>query len=1275
MSSSPTRKQTPKRTYRWLLTFTAIAFIIFQQLVLTQPTVVQAVSPNIVISQVYGGGGNSGATFKNDFIELYNRGSVPASLNGWSVQYASATGTGNFGVSGQITALPNVTLNPGQYFLIQEAGGTTGAALPPADLIAPATQINMAGAAGKVALVNTTTPLGCNGSAGQPCSAAALATIVDLVGYGNANFFEGTGAAPTLTNSTAAIRQGGGNIDTDNNNLDFAAATPTPRNSFNGGTALSINDVSQVEGDSGTITFNFTVSLSAPAPIGGVTFDIATADGTAKDGVPPSEVQDYVAKSLTAQTIPQNSQTYIFSVVVNGDTTIEPTENFFVNVTNVSGAVVTDGQGQGTITTDDVLLTGICQIQGSGTASPLVGQSVTTRGIVTGIKAGSSGGFYIQDDACDADPETSNGVFVFTGSSVPAGAVIGNRVQVSGTVADFTFSTDPNSPPLTEISGPLSVSVLSTGNTLPAPVVLTAAETTAASETANPLDTLEEYEGMRVTVPSMTVVAPTDGNITEPSATVSSTGVFYGVVTGVARPFREAGINVSDPLPAGAPATIPRFDENPEKIRVDSDGQPGTAKIDVAAGTIITNVTGPLDYSFRAYTILPDAATPPVIGTQPGPTPAPLATAGEFTVASFNMERFFDTNNDPTTSDPVLTAAAFNKRLAKASLIIRTIQRLPDVIGVEEVENLSTLQAVANQVNTEEFASSGIDPQYQAFLVEGNDIGGIDVGFLVKSSRISVVDVTQYGKTDTYTTPSSTQEILNDRPPLLLRATVARPGGGTLPFTVIVNHLRSLSGIDDPADGNRIRTKRRAQAEFLANLIQARQLADPTEKIISVGDYNAFNVNDGFVDVMGTIEGTPTPASQVTLASPDLVNPDLTDLVNTLPADQQYSFTFDGSAQVLDHVLVNDDALASLTRFAYARFDSDFPVIYYADGTRPERISDHDSPIAYFAIPPVVADLSLTKSASPDPVVTGSDVTYTLTVTNNGTDDATNVTVTDSLPSGTSFVNCSSTGAGICGGTGNTRTVTFASLAANTTETITITATVDCSLADGATIANTASVNSSTTDTNHDNNSAGASVTASNPAPVITAPPDKTVSNDTDSCSATLNPGTATATDNCGTPAIAGVRSDAQALNAPYPVGTTTITWTATDAGGGSDSAVQTITVNDTQAPTISVLSVDKPSLSPPNHKMVDVAVNYTAMDNCGPVTTTLFVTSNEPDNGLGDGDTANDIEVVNNHLVRLRAERSGTGIGRVYTITVTATDSHGNTRTRSVTVIVPKGK
>lgn len=111
---------------------------------------------------------------------------------------------------------------------------------------------------------------------------------------------------------------------------------------------LSINDVSLPEGNSGTTTFTFTVSLTAPAGPGGVTFDIATADGTA---TAPS---DYTAKSLTGQTIPAGSSTYSFSVLVNGDTTVETNETFFVNVTNVTGALVTDAQGLGSISNDDV---------------------------------------------------------------------------------------------------------------------------------------------------------------------------------------------------------------------------------------------------------------------------------------------------------------------------------------------------------------------------------------------------------------------------------------------------------------------------------------------------------------------------------------------------------------------------------------------------------------------------------------------------------------------------------------------------------------------------------------------------------------------------------------------------------------------------------------------------------------------------------------------------------------------------------------------------------
>jgi len=156
--------------------------------------------------------------------------------------------------------------------------------------------------------------------------------------------------------------------------------------------------------------------------------------------------------------------------------------------------------------------------------------------------------------------------------------------------------------------------------------------------------------------------------------------------------------------------------------------------------------------------------------------------------------------------------------------------------------------------------------------------------------------------------------------------------------------------------GARVREKRRKQAEFLANYIQARQVANANEKIITLGDMNAFRVNDGYVDMIGTILGTPTAASQVTLASADLVNPNQTDLVDTLAADQQYSYNFDGNAQTLDHIIVNPPALALLTRIAYARDDSDYAVKNY-ESTNDLRISDHDQPVAYFSLlAPTAAD-------------------------------------------------------------------------------------------------------------------------------------------------------------------------------------------------------------------------------------------------------------------------------------------------------------------------------
>jgi uncharacterized lipoprotein YddW (UPF0748 family) len=200
-------------------------------------------------------------------------------------------------------------------------------------------------------------------------------------------------------------------------------------------------------------------------------------------------------------------------------------------------------------------------------------------------------------------------------------------------------------------------------------------------------------------------------------------------------------------------------------------------------------------------------------------------------------------------------------------------------------------------------------------------------------------------------------------------------------------------------------------------------------------------------------------------------------------------------------------------------------------------------------------------------------------------------------------------------------------------------------------------------------------VTNDTEAPVITTcAANQNVGTDAGVCTATVAITAPVATDNCGVASLTGTRSDNLALTAAYPKGVTTITWVATDAAGNtSATCTQTIMVSDTEAPTITNLTADPSVLTPPNHKMRDVTIAYTLADNCGPVTSSIAVSSNEPENGNGDGgNNGPDWKIIDNHHVQLRAERSGKGDGRVYTITVTATDAAGNKTTRNVTVTVP---
>jgi guanyl-specific ribonuclease Sa len=170
----------------------------------------------IVISQVYGGGSSSGATYTNDYVELFNAGSVTVSLSGWSVQYASASGS-----SWQVTALSG-SIAPGHYFLVAESNGSGNGTIPTPNVTGT---IAMSASSGKVALVKSTSALSCS------TGCVPSSTIADFVGYGSsASAYEGSGPTATLNSTSAAIRAGNGCIDTNNNSADFSVMSPNPRN-------------------------------------------------------------------------------------------------------------------------------------------------------------------------------------------------------------------------------------------------------------------------------------------------------------------------------------------------------------------------------------------------------------------------------------------------------------------------------------------------------------------------------------------------------------------------------------------------------------------------------------------------------------------------------------------------------------------------------------------------------------------------------------------------------------------------------------------------------------------------------------------------------------------------------------------------------------------------------------------------------------------------------------------------------------------------------------
>jgi uncharacterized protein len=779
-------------------------------------TPAQAASSGVVLNEVYGGGGSSGATLTNDFIELANAGSSAAALAGWSVQYISASPGAT--TTWQVTPLTG-SLAGDSLYLIGEAAGAGGTtALPPTQATG---SINMSATSGTVALVDSSTALTCKTAA----DCAADSDIVDLVGYGTAVIHEGSADAPTLTNTTSAQRSS--TTDTDQNGTDFTAAVPTPGAANAGETGLSGGG-----GGSG----------SQPGPLA------------------------------------------------------------------------------------------IHDIQGTGFLSPQAGDTVTNvPGIVTGVRAsGSSEGYWIQDPTPDSNPATSEGIFVYTGSAPSVSP--GDSVLVSGKVQEFyplasgdTVATTSNLS-ITEIDQ-TGVTTLSSGNPLPAPIVLGPdtvpdpyapdlsggnIESTQISPARSALDYYESIEGMRVEVDNARVVGPSDSFgeqyiTTKPEQDVSYRG---GTL-----------LTAENDTPSGRLEVVPANGSNPE----------------VNVGDVFTGPTiGPLDYSqFGGYFI---AAT--TLGTVQRNNLAPVVATGpgkkQLSIATYNVENLAAT-------DPA------SKFQALAQGIVTNLAS-PDIIAVEEVQDndgatddgvvaadqtISKLTTAITAAGGPAYDSREIDPVNDQ---DGGEPGGnIRVVFLFNPSAVAFVD-SGSSTVDRSTTGTQVIKTANGSPALTLSPgridptnpvwdASRKPLVGEFKFNgkdvfVIANHFDAKLGDQSqdgrfqfPAQSSAIQRAGQALVEhnFISQILAIHRKAE----VVVIGDLNDYQFSPALsILKTGTADGTGTSI--------------LTDLITTLPANQQYTYDFDGVSEVLDHILLTK----GIKSFDYQ--------VVHINSEFANQVSDHD---------------------------------------------------------------------------------------------------------------------------------------------------------------------------------------------------------------------------------------------------------------------------------------------------------------------------------------------
>ncbi|CAN5432279.1 ExeM/NucH family extracellular endonuclease [soil metagenome] len=943
-------------------------------LVPLSPAGAQEGSPGLVISQVYGGGGNSGAPFTNDFVELFNRSEESVSTAGLSVQYASAGGSFN-----AVTTLPSVEVPVGGYFLVQLAGGSNGVALPPPDAVGTT---SASATNGKFALVTGTDALSC-GAATTPCSSEQLAPVIDLVGYGSANFFEGSAATPAPSNSTSVVRLAGGCTDTDDNRADFVVANPpTPRNSASDAqpcAGLNQNIVPDCPASLAVHEgFDATGGLTATDPDGTVVDAAITSTPVAgialTDTTPAPETGGTLTTTLQVTGVPQG--TYDVEVTFGND---DPTPQSAVCAITVRVAAA----GQ-TI--------GIHDVQGPGSATPLQGQTVTIEGIATSLLTRNRvlDGFFLQgaDDEADDDPLTSEGIFIFCRNICPD-VDVRDRVRVTGVATEFFDMTQVS---VTSFNQGV-ISIGAGDQTLPTAVAIELPK----DPDVPPVLAYEAVEGMIVAFPQ--------------TLTVSEFFQLdrFGQITLTAgdRPFQFTHTNLPDI--DGFAAHLAEVQRQSIILDDDNNDQNSftTPPVDLPypypspglsvdnfmrAGDTIAGLTGVMHWSFNglggtdAWRIRPIPEVDYTFESANPRTDAPNPVGGTLTVASFNVLNYFTTLNNPgnTCGPNNLGCRGANSpselERQRAKIVAALVAIDADVVGLIELENDGDDSSIADLVAG---LNAVLGEGTYDFLATGSvGTDAIKNGFIFKPAAVELVG-------ETAILDSSVDPRFRDTRsrPVIVQAFEEVATGEQV--VLAVNHFKSKGsncnrdGDPDLRDGQaNCNVTRTMAAEALVDFLETDPTMTGADRYLVMGDLNAYRLEDPI---------------QVFLRE------GYADLITEFLGDEGYSFLFDGQLGYLDHALANEALLPFVTGVAEWHINSDeLPLLDYNDeildpGERafnrksgvlplyaptPFRSSDHDPVIIGLQLGAPVAD-----AGGPYTVRVGQTVQLDATASTGGTGD------------------------------------------------------------------------------------------------------------------------------------------------------------------------------------------------------------------------------------------------------------------------------------------------